>query len=79
MLPPNRELVVSGDARSAAASQNFEGFFRPPAFGSEQQKFPAVRESHRVRFDHLIGQAVIVQVGLKRPDDSLVIWFATGG
>jgi hypothetical protein len=71
----NRVLHAGG----AAVSQNVEGCLPTLVLGPEQQEFPAMRESHRVRFDNFVGQAVVIQVGLKSLNDSLVIWFATGG
>ena len=73
------QLVVPADARGAAVSQNIAGCLGAFVLGFDQQELPTMRERHGVGFDNFVGQAIVGQMGLKSLDDSLVIWFSTGG
>ena len=74
-----QQLVVPAYARGAAVSQNFDGCLGTFVLGSDQQELPAMRESHRVGFDNFVGQAIVGQMGLKGPNDRLMIWLTMGG
>ena len=72
-------LVVSGDARCVAVLQDFHRCLGALVLGSDQQELPTMRESHRVRFDNFVGQAIVGQMGLKGPNDRLMIWLTMRG
>jgi hypothetical protein len=67
-------LVVSGHARCVAILQDLHRCLGALILGSDQQELPTMRKSHRVRFDNFVGQAIVGQMGLKGPNDRLMIW-----
>ena len=82
MLAPRslaQQLVVSAYACGAAVSQNIDGGLGTFVPGFDQQELPTMRESHRVRFDNFVGQAIVGQMGLKGPNDRLMIWLTMRG
>jgi hypothetical protein len=72
-------LVVSGHARCAAVLQDFDRCLGALVLGSDQQELPTMRESHCVRVDNFVGQAIVGQMGLKGPNDRLMIWLTMRG
>ena len=71
--------VVPAYARGAAISQNIDGRLGTFVLGFDQQELPAMRERHGVGFDNFVGQAIVGQMGLKGPNDSLMIWLTMRG